>query len=138
GRGRLHGGPHRGDVRGADRRTRASRDADEAAGASLYTVVACRSTAARSRPATRLPAAWSQRRLRQECVGSAIPRRRRRGRARLDRSRRRTYRARAPFGRCEGTRMRLTRRTTLGLIASALVPGSLRASDLEPEYLRPL
>ncbi len=32
--------------------------------------------------------------------------------------------------------MMITRRTALGLMATALVPGTLRAADLEPEFLR--
>ena len=34
--------------------------------------------------------------------------------------------------------MTITRRTALGLFASALVPGTLRAADLEPDFLRAL
>jgi peptide/nickel transport system substrate-binding protein len=34
--------------------------------------------------------------------------------------------------------MKITRRTALGAMATALLPGTLRADDLEPNYLRPL
>ena len=73
----------------------------------------------------------ARRRLRQQRLGTAIPRRRRRGCAGAGRSRRRPLRAGPTLGRCHGSCGHdETRAPPLALWLPTLLPGSSRAGDL--------